>query len=390
MSLQLPYETNLHEYGYYQVGDIKFLVKNDALLFATKTKQDVTWNFNNEYFSSFDWTIEPSESLADLYAERAVQLRQKYDYLVLHYSGGNDSNNIVETFIKNKIHLDELIIRAPKINEYDISDGLSADNMLAEVKEVAYPLAKIIKDQYMPNIKITILDTAPFIENWLQKNKNWFDDFTWVTDPSNIIRSNFDMLDDNLIKMAERGLKIGHITGHDKPKISKKGDSYYSFFNDIITTRGYITPRVTNRDLPYYFEFFYWHKDAVKLLIKQAHTLVQAEENGRINRPPVYPITNAIEQQRNEKEWRIYEDQVSTEIYPERIFPRSWTAVKPMLKTINDDHSWIYRHENNEIFENWKRNMEKFHSSVDTRFHRKGNLFFWGVTEFISQQYRIK
>ena len=390
MTLYLPYETNLHDYGYYQVGDIKFLVKNDALLYATKTNQDVRWDFNDKHFSSFDWTIEPSESLSDLYAKRAIQLRQKYDYLVLHYSGGNDSNNIVETFIKNKIHLDEIVIRAPKIDEYDISHGLTADNLYAEAKHVAVPLAKMIKQLYMPNLKITVLDTAPIIENWFHENKNWFDEYTWITDLSNIIRSNFDMLDDNLIKMAERGLKIGHITGHEKPKIAREGDSFYFFFTDIINTRGYITPRVTNRDLPYYFEFFYWHKDAAKLLIKQAHTLARAEEFGKINRPPLYTITNAAEQKQNEKDWRLYEDQISTVIYPERIFPRSWTGDKPMLKMIGDDHSWIFRHEGAELFENWRRNMKKLHSEIDKRFHRNGHLFFWGVTACLSPRYKIK
>lgn len=390
MSLHLPYDNNLHEYGYYYVGDMKFIVKNDALLYATKTNQDVKWNFNDEHFSQFDWTTEPSETLSELYAQRARQLRQKYDYLVLHYSGGNDSNNIIETFIKNNIFLDEIVIRAPKIDEYDIRNGLTADNLYAEAKHLAVPTAQLIKELYMPNLKITVLDTAPFIENWFNENKNWFDNYTWITDLSNIIRSNFDMLDYNLVKMAERGIKIGHITGHEKPKLARENNSFYFFFNDIVNIRGYLTPRVVYKEMPYYFEFFYWHKDAAKLLIKQAHVLAQAEEMGRINRPPLNPITNPFEQKQNERDWRLYEDQISNEIYPERLFPRTWTGDKPMLKLIGDDHSWIYRHENSELFENWRRNMKKLHSTIDKRFHRNGHLFFWGVIDSLSPRYKIK
>jgi len=52
-----------------------------------------------------------SESLDFLYALRARQLREKYDYLVLYFSGGADSTNILKTFIDNNIFLDEIVMQ---------------------------------------------------------------------------------------------------------------------------------------------------------------------------------------------------------------------------------------------------------------------------------------
>lgn len=390
MSIELPYNNNLHDYGYYEVDNRKFLVKHDALLYATQHNKTVKWNFNDEYFSSFDWSVEPTETLEYLYAERARQLRQRYDYLVLHYSGGYDSNNIIETFIKNNIHLDEVVIRAPNINDYDPSSGLTADNHYAEAKHVAYPLALAIKNLYMPHLKITVLDTAPLIVNWFTKNKNWFDNVTWVTDPSAVMRSNFDMLDDNLIHMAEKGIKIGHVTGHDKPNVNDEPNGSYAVsFTDIISTRGYLTPRLTHRDLPYYFEFFYWHKDSVKMMIKQAHTVVRAKANGKCLKPLIYPITNDQEKERNGYEWRVYEDEIAESIYS-RMFPRSWTSFKTAIKMIGDDHSWIFKHSDSEFFKNWKRNMLKLHFSIDKRFHRDDDFFEWGSKILESKKYLIK
>ena len=64
--------------GYYTVGDRIFYSKVEACMFATKlfNKLDhklnikpyqlITWNFNNEAFNNYDWTIEPDSSLDEL------------------------------------------------------------------------------------------------------------------------------------------------------------------------------------------------------------------------------------------------------------------------------------------------------------------------------------
>jgi hypothetical protein len=49
--------------GFYKVGNIEFESKIQAYLYANDNNQHVEWNFNDEVFSSYDWTIEPDQSL---------------------------------------------------------------------------------------------------------------------------------------------------------------------------------------------------------------------------------------------------------------------------------------------------------------------------------------
>ena len=96
--------------GYYTVGNREFFSKIQACIHATTTNQDPIWHFNNDVFNNFDWTIEPSETLDELYNARARQLREEYDYVALSYSGGSDSHNILMSFLRQGLHIDELII----------------------------------------------------------------------------------------------------------------------------------------------------------------------------------------------------------------------------------------------------------------------------------------
>ncbi len=105
------YNHNLNDYGWYEVGHQKYYSKIQALFAAQSSKQPIRYNCNDALFSQHRWDIEPVETLETLYAQRAEQIRNSYDYLILHFSGGTDSANIMETFIRNNIHLDEVCIR---------------------------------------------------------------------------------------------------------------------------------------------------------------------------------------------------------------------------------------------------------------------------------------
>lgn len=60
-------------------------------------------------FDHLDWTNEPTESWKDLLKERAQQLRDTHDYIVLHYSGGSDSETVLNAFLDNGIFIDEIV-----------------------------------------------------------------------------------------------------------------------------------------------------------------------------------------------------------------------------------------------------------------------------------------
>ena len=85
----------------WQVGNEIFSNKWLAIQSASKNPQlsyraycnDPTWD-------QADWTQEPKETITDLEIGHCEYLRKKYKTLVLFYSGGVDSNTILEHFIK--------------------------------------------------------------------------------------------------------------------------------------------------------------------------------------------------------------------------------------------------------------------------------------------------
>jgi hypothetical protein len=121
--------------GYYVVGWKKFYNKIQALQYSTKMGFAVRWVFNDKVYSSIDWTMPITKSLKELYRDRAQQLRDSYDYIILHYSGGQDSNNMLHSFIDNNIHLDQIIIQVPKpMQKHTIEGDTSWQNYWGEIE----------------------------------------------------------------------------------------------------------------------------------------------------------------------------------------------------------------------------------------------------------------
>ena len=122
------------KFGFYQVGNRTTFSKIEAIEWQQQLKFFPQWNFNEDIFSSYNWKIEPIETLDELYARRARQIRDTYDYVVVCYSGGADSSNVLDTFVKNNIHVDEVLT----INQFEFdSNPLSELNI--EQTKVVYP-----------------------------------------------------------------------------------------------------------------------------------------------------------------------------------------------------------------------------------------------------------
>ena len=72
----------------------------------------------NKAFDAIDWTKEPIKSLKQLFKERAEQIRDLYDYLIIYFSGGSDSITVLNSFLDNNIPVDEVVINyISQINE---------------------------------------------------------------------------------------------------------------------------------------------------------------------------------------------------------------------------------------------------------------------------------
>ena len=101
--------------GYYTVNDQRYDNKITALIRASELKTDVKWHYFDDIFiNAHKNNVLSDTNLEDLYKIRAQQLRDSYDYLILNYSGGSDSHNILHTFLKNNIKLDCIYVQWPE------------------------------------------------------------------------------------------------------------------------------------------------------------------------------------------------------------------------------------------------------------------------------------
>ena len=261
--------------GYYIVDGFEFDSKIRAGLHSVKVNKPVQWIFNNKEFRSHDWSVEPSETLDQLYDARAFDLRVKYDYLILSFSGGSDSWNIYKAFQRQGLHIDEVIVntmsKASKGLVTDTSTKAFNAHESEHVRNTVPRLNEIQKE--MPVTKITVTDQSDYLFESLEAAG----DASWVLEkreglnPAGITRFNYLHFME-VRKRFDKDKKIGLIVGIEKPRTLVHQGRFFVRFADRSTNM--ITVAEHLKDYPNStVEFFYWSPDCVPLLIKQAHVV---------------------------------------------------------------------------------------------------------------------
>ena len=92
------YEIDNFPQGNWQVGEERFISKHQAFVRATELNTEVKFTYFDDVWDNFDRSLIGKFSLKELYKIRAQQLRDSYDYLVLYFSGGADSWNVLRSF----------------------------------------------------------------------------------------------------------------------------------------------------------------------------------------------------------------------------------------------------------------------------------------------------
>lgn len=262
--------------GYYLCDTLPFESKIQALFHSKKTGKPVDWVFNDREFGSYDWTNEPQESLDYLYDKRSKELREKYDYLILSYSGGSDSHNILMSFIRQGLIFDEILINTLEKGWKDFTwldhQNTSAFNNGAEHYLQCIPRLKELK-QYLTKTKITVCD----LTDQVHESLNGIGDASWVLgkrealNPLGITRFNYVYFDE-VKRRFDLEKKIGLVLGVEKPKSLIQQGKFYIRFNDRAANMVTIIDHIKDYDNSV-LEYFYWSPDCVPMLIKQGHIM---------------------------------------------------------------------------------------------------------------------
>lgn len=249
--------------GYYIVGDRAFYLKYDAMVHSTSTHLPIQWNFNYATFAKHAALPRRYTPILDLYKRRAQQLRDTYDYVILAYSGGADSQTILDAFLDNNIKLDEIWVdhQADMLEKsnYVLSTDTSAINLPSEWFLVIKPKLDELHRTH-PSIKIHVSDACSSL-----------------------------MFDDNPAEIADAALNLGYTASYHGLKrwryvanyARKQQDRYKSVC--VLMGMEKCIPHLNDQmqygfmftDAPLFFksellEYFYWSPDMPELVVEQA------------------------------------------------------------------------------------------------------------------------
>jgi hypothetical protein len=257
--------------GQYHVGGTVFWDKISALAHSAVTNQEIRWDFNDDLFSAFDWTKEPDHDLSFYYTERCKRIRDEYKYLVLHYSGGSDSHNILTHFHRAGLHIDQINVNVP-LDYYDkhtcVTASTQAKDLHNEWYHVIKPDLAWIK-QHMPKTKITVYDFTKEMINF-DVDQDWILHAGENCNPNIVSRMKYYDVVDSKIYDSKR---VAHIYGVDKPRVFQHNEQwYFAFLDSVLSICSSYKPAWLQHDHVNVVNF-YWSPDLAPLLIKQAHLL---------------------------------------------------------------------------------------------------------------------
>ena len=364
--------------GYYKVGEHIFYNKLQAILYANPTKADVTWHFNNEIFDKYDWTIEPPVSLEMLYAERARQIREQFDYVIVMASGGADSTNVVKSFLNNNIRIDEIVAAAPisglknwKINLND----KSANNTVTETLVSQLPFLDSISKTH-PNIKLSIHDYFKDIlemktDEWIYESASHWIHFSGAT------RHSLDKFT-HIKNLAEAGKKIGVVYGIDKPIICRgpSGNLYTVVADPLVNI---ICPHFKEKYTNVESIMFYYSPDLPELMIKQAHEVCRwnyRPENSHV-RAILWDRSKPVAFNANVERGSNWQRAIIPCIYPAfKDYSKNWQALKQGMgfKGGFQMDDWIIKlHGKERIVQQVESDLNLFTSKIDSKYKHDEN-----------------
>ena len=321
------------KFGYYTVGKEKTYGKLHAIKLSAQTGHHVQWHFNDDVYSCLNWLEEPKESLTELYRQRAQQLRDQYDYLVLQFSGGADSTNILNTFVDNKIHLDEVLTW-----NYFGGNKSKTAHTDSEVNQVAFPAMKKLAETN-PEIKFRTLDLSQsLIDFWMDPEKadRFFHHSNSIIMAEAGVRTNYFLEDKFYLDKIMQGKKVGFICGQDKPRVWQIDGKYCFRFLDYSGANS-----LNGVDSP--VEYFYWSPDFPTIPVKQSHIIKRYLQHADSTTQFMTTESNgmACKLHNGQTLW-LSNDGIHSLIYPGWDI-NTYTAGKSQSPILNDNIRWYHK-----------------------------------------------
>jgi len=327
------FKNDPYKHGYYQVNTHRTFSKLEAIELQNVTGYWPQWHFNDDIFAAQNWQQEPSLDLYELYKARCRQIRSAYDYVVLFYSGGSDSVNILTTWIDAGLKIDEIA------TVWNLEGSKDRDDyMNAEVDRVVLPGIKRLRDKGL-EFKFRLIDITEHTESFI---KSVGEDYNYYVNnhysPNNIIKSQFRERIEDYRNLIDQGKSVCFVWGSEKPQIFPDGDKHYLQFFDIMDNC--VTPYAQQRVAQgWYDELFYWTPDLPEMIVKQAHALLKFAETCDLHefyqtKPNRYGFNRRLKQYITSAAAKII-------LYP-KWDPTTFNNGKPTNVVFSERDSWFW------------------------------------------------
>lgn len=383
MLWQVSSNSRQDKFGFYTVGAFKTYSKLEALELADKTNSVPTWHFNTAVFDRVEWTKEPAESISELYRRRAQQIRDTYDYVVLWYSGGADSHNILHSFIENDIKLDECVSLIDYQGTKNKTSHFSGEIFYTAIPSVAQAKLK------QTDLKHRIVDMTEYmIQHFYEIDLDWIYGHNGLYTPWYQTKATLKYKIKDWQDLFSQGKKVGFVSGVEKPLVLIYPDGrYYFSFNDFMIDNS-VTPKMQMTNEPWDFnELFYWSPDCPELLVKQHHIIknflktYQPSISDIITTDYNNPALKSIMSSRPDgsmavlvrpqcKNFYLNTQGITSSIYP------NWRSMPYQNKAnstiIFDKDLWFIKQTHEQAAKNWLQGMLKVlsHTKRHSRTHR--------------------
>ena len=209
----------------------------------------VSFHVNDDEYES---TPRREYNLKKLLKQRARQLRDKFDYIRIWYSGGKDSLTIIDSFLEAGCKIDEIatIYTSPTGNEYSLCD---IEYTVADYDLKSRGLSRTKYKSTLETYKKMYVDIEDFFykisngEMWLRSSRQNAVYTLWP----------------ETLSQTKNGMMVAEITGDQRPYVYKKdGKIWFYFLDTVLSHIG--SPNT---------EDFYVTPDMPELMVAQAQGL---------------------------------------------------------------------------------------------------------------------
>ena len=355
--------------GFFEVNKNIYWDKASAFMAATTQNlnmDSIHWNFNDQDFSAFDWTVEPPGQLRDYYYARAKQLREKYDYLILNCSGGSDSTTMLYAFVNQGLFVDEIFVRHAEAGTKHLGtsdQNFGASNEHSEFEYAALPLIRWL-NKVSPRTKVTVHD---FSLDIIDDKLTWDENFIhWCGDyatPGCIVRYTHASDKDSL-NLFDKGKSVGILFGTDKPKIVMDDENNLRLMFREAAVSSALPAAVNNGWTNTSVELFYWHPDAKLMMAKQCHTVKRWLEEPNNRR-----MQHVFHQSKlNSAAHRTaYEVLVKGIVYPDYDLA-TFQCDKPVKNNFQEWDYWMTNFSETAGFKTYVRGMVHLYKNINHEF----------------------